>query len=133
MGDRLARHALAKDYGYNIASESPRFSGMRIENGEARLTFDHVSAGGLYAFDVPEVKGFAIAGSDGIFQWAKARIEGKNQVVVSSPEIAEPVAVRYGWAENPVLNLFDRNGLPVTPFRTDDGTLGQAPSAAPAE
>ena len=133
VGDRLARHALAKDYGYNIASESPRFSGMRIENGEAIVTFDHVSAGGLYAFDVPEVKGFAIAGSDGVFRWAKARIEGKNQVVVSSPEIAEPVAVRYGWAENPVLNLFDRNGLPVTPFRTDDGTLGQAPSAAPAE
>ena len=94
VGDRLVRHALAKDYGYNIASESPRFSGMRIENGEAIVTFDHVSAGGLYAFDVPEVKGFAIAGSDGVFRWAKARIEGKNQVVVSSPGIAEPVAVR---------------------------------------
>jgi sialate O-acetylesterase len=133
VGDRLARHALAKDYGYDIASESPRFSKMQIKGKEVNLQFDHVSRGGLYAFDVPEVKGFELAGSDGVFHRAKARIQGKNQVVVSHPDIAEPVAVRYGWAENPVLNLFDRNGLPVTPFRTDDGTRGQVSAATTAE
>jgi sialate O-acetylesterase len=133
VGDRLARHALAKDYGFNIASESPRYSKMEISGGKVHVTFDHVSAGGLYAFDVPEVKGFDIAGADGVFRRATASIKGKNQVVVSHPDIAEPVAVRYGWAENPVLNLFDRNGLPVTPFRTDDGTRGQVSAATTAE
>lgn len=125
VGDRLARHALAKDYGMPIASESPRYAKMEINGSKITVSFDHVSDGGLYAFDVKEVKGFAIAGVDGNFQWAEALIKGKNKVVVSHPEIANPIAVRYGWAENPVINLFDRNGLPVTPFRTDDGTLGK--------
>ena len=124
VGDRLARNALAKDYGFNIASESPRYASLEIQDEGIAVTFDHVSHGGLYAFDVPVVKGFDIAGADGFFRRAEARIEGNNQVLVSHPEIAQPVAVRYGWAENPVLNLFDRNGLPVTPFRTDNGILG---------
>jgi sialate O-acetylesterase len=124
VGDRLARHALAKDYDMDIASESPRIAQMEIQASAITVTFDHVSSGGLYAFDVEEVQGFAIAGADGNFKWAEARIHGKNQVVVSHPEIAEPVAVRYAWADNPLINLFDRNSLPVTPFRTDDGTLG---------
>jgi sialate O-acetylesterase len=121
VGDRLARHALAKDYDMDIASESPRIAQMEIQASAITVTFDHVSSGGLYAFDVEEVQGFAIAGADGNFKWAEARIHGKNQVVVSHPEIAEPVAVRYAWADNPLINLFDRNSLPVTPFRTDDG------------
>lgn len=66
-----------------------------------------------------EVKGFAIAGEDGKFVWADAKIEEKNQVVVSADEVVDPVAVRYGWANDPVVNLYDRSGLPVTPFRTD--------------
>ena len=119
VGDRLARHALAKTYGLGIASESPRFVSMEIKDGMATLDFDHVSNGGLYAFDVEEVRGFAIAGEDRQFKWAQAKILGRNKVEVSHPEIANPVAVRYGWADNPVLNLYDRNGLPVTPFRTD--------------
>ena len=119
VGDRLARHALAKTYGVKIASESPRFASMEIKDGAARLAFDHVSNGGLYAFDVAELKGFAVAGADRQFKWAEAKIQGRDKVVVSHPEIPEPVAVRYGWADNPVLNLYDRNGLPVTPFRTD--------------
>lgn len=119
VGDRLARHALAKTYGVKIASESPRFASMEIKDGAARLAFDHVSNGGLYAFDVAELKGFAVAGADRQFKWAEAKIQGRDKVVVSHPDIPEPVAVRYGWADNPVLNLYDRNGLPVTPFRTD--------------
>jgi sialate O-acetylesterase len=93
---------------------------MQIEDGSILLTFEHLSSGGLYTFDVTEPKGFAISGDDQHFVWAEAQIVGKNQVRVSSPEVQDPVAVRYAWADNPVANVQDRNGLPVTPFRTDD-------------
>jgi sialate O-acetylesterase len=92
---------------------------VQIDQGVATVSFDYVSKEGLYAFDVWEVLGFAIAGEDRQFKWAKAEIQGRNKVRVSHPEVPNPVAVRYGWADNPVLNLYDRNGLPVTPFRTD--------------
>ena len=65
------------------------------------------------------VTGFAIAGNDKQFHWAKAVIEG-NKVVVYSDEVAEPVAVRYAWADNPECNLINSAGLPAVPFRTDD-------------
>jgi len=120
VANRLVRHALAKDYGYNIASESPRYQSMQAEDGAITITLEHVSKGGLFAFDVAEVQGFAIAGEDRTFVWAQAEIVGHNQIKVSSPDVPYPVAVRYGWADNPVLNLRDLNGLPVTPFRTDD-------------
>jgi len=120
VANRLARLALAKDYGYTMASDSPRYAAMETKDNAITLTFDHVSNAGLYAFDVQEPKGFAIAGEDKAFVWADAKIIGKNQVEVSSPSVLNPVAVRYGWATNPVVNLQDRNGLPVTPFRTDD-------------
>ncbi|MDQ8194721.1 sialate O-acetylesterase [Coraliomargarita sp. SDUM461004] len=120
VADRLVRHALAKDYGFDVASDSPRYASMEVEGNTVTLRFDHVSDGGLRAFDVTEVKGFSIAGADQKFVWADAKIVGKDQVVVSSDQVAEPVAVRYAWAINPVANLEDRNGLQVTPFRTDD-------------
>ncbi|MDZ8117551.1 sialate O-acetylesterase [Pontiella agarivorans] len=124
---RLVRHALGKDYGFNIATESPRFQSLEIKGDKAVVTFDHVATH-LYAFDVPEVKGFAVAGADKKFYWAEAKIIGKNKVEVWSDQVPEPVAVRYGWADNPVVNLYDRNSLPVTPFRSDDwpvGTMGK--------
>jgi sialate O-acetylesterase len=65
-----------------------------------------------------ELKGFTIAGADGTFAAAKATIEG-DKVVLSSPSVAAPVAVRYGWANTPDVNLFNKEGLPATPFRTD--------------
>lgn len=129
VADRLARHALSKDYGFKIASESPLFSDMLIMDDRVTVTFEHVSSGGLYAFDVPEVRGFDIAGADGVFYRAEASIKGVDQVVIFHPKIAKPVAVRYGWAENPILNLYDRNGLPVTPFRTDGNALNNKISA----
>ncbi len=119
VADRLVRHALAKDYGYDMASDSPRYASMSVEGNTVTLKFDHVDQG-LYAFDVKEVKGFSIAGEDQEFVWAEAKIVGKDTVEVSSELIENPVAVRYAWAINPVANLQDRNGLPVTPFRTDD-------------
>jgi sialate O-acetylesterase len=65
------------------------------------------------------LKGFAICGADRKFVWANAEIVGKT-VVVSSPEVPQPIAVRYGWADCPVVNLWNKDGLPATPFRTDD-------------
>ena len=120
VANRLVRHALAKDYGFEIASESPRYQSMQKADGAITITLDHVSKGGLFAFDVAELHGFAIAGEDQNFVWAEAEIVSRNQIKVSNPNVLNPVAVRYGWADNPILNLRDLNGLPVTPFRTDD-------------
>jgi len=120
VANRLARLALGNDYGFDLATESPRYTGMKTAGDTITLTFDHVSQDGLYSFDVTDPIGFAIAGADKKFVWAEAKIIGKNQVQVSSPTVPNPVAVRYAWADYPVANLQDRNGLPVTPFRTDD-------------
>ncbi len=73
---------------------------------------------GLSTKDAKELKGFAIAGKDKKFYWAKAIIEG-NVVIVSCDKVAEPVAVRYAWADNPECNLINSVGLPAVPFRTD--------------
>ena len=76
-------------------------------------------APGLKTSDAGPVKGFAIAGEDSRFVWADARIDG-DTVIVSSPTVPKPVAVRYGWADNPTVNLYNAAGLPASPFRTDD-------------
>lgn len=131
VADRLVRWALANDYGFDIAYRSPEFKEMTVvadeESGQKKavVTFDYLSSI-LYPFDTKEVLGFAIAGEDGVFHWATAEVKGAKQdrVEVWSAEVAEPVAVRYAWAMNPVANLYDRNGLPVTPFRTDDWPKG---------
>jgi sialate O-acetylesterase len=116
VGQRLARVALAKVYGRDVAYSGPRFKDVTIEPGGIRLTFDHVD-GELKADG--SLTGFAIAGADRKFVWADARIDGEA-VWVTSPAVPEPVAVRYAWAENPVANLTDASGLPAVPFRTDD-------------
>jgi sialate O-acetylesterase len=117
---RLARWALARDYGVSdLAHQSPRFKSLEKQGNKFVLTFDHVG-GGLYTFDVAKPVGFAIAGSDQKFVWADATLEGKDKIVVTSPQVAEPAAVRYAWADNPVCNVYSREGLPLTPFRTDD-------------
>jgi sialate O-acetylesterase len=67
-----------------------------------------------------KLTGFAIAGPDNKFVWADAKIVGRDTVVVSSPQVAEPKAVRFGWADYPVVNLWNQEGLPATPFRTDE-------------
>ncbi|MGC6423406.1 MAG: sialate O-acetylesterase [Lentimonas sp.] len=119
VSKRLLRHALKNDYGYNIHADSPRFSSMQIDGHSVIITFDHVKHG-LYAFDTEEIHGFSIVGADGNHVWAKAEIVDWNTVRVWSDEVVAPVAVRYAWANNPVVNLYDRLGLPVAPFRTDN-------------
>ncbi|AWG22661.1 sialate O-acetylesterase [Flavobacterium faecale] len=119
VGNRLVRHALANEYGYKMEASSPRYLSMEKKQGAIIITFDHIDKG-LYAFDNEVVKGFAIAGEDQKFEWATAKIISKNQIEVAAGNIKNPVAVRYGWANNPEINLYDFNGLPVTSFRTDD-------------
>jgi sialate O-acetylesterase len=119
VGRRLARLALANEYGLPIASRSPEFQSMQREEGKIILTFEHVDLG-WRTFDTAEPVGFAIAGEDKKFVWATAKILKDNRIEVSSDQVASPVAVRYAWADNPVCNVFDGAGLPLTPFRTDD-------------
>ena len=117
VGKRLALSALAIAYGRKLVSSGPEFRSMKVEGSKARLTFAHVG-GGLVAKGGDKLKGFAVAGDDKQFHWADAAIEGES-IVVSSPDVARPVAVRYNWANNPIGNLFNKEGLPAGPFRSD--------------
>ncbi len=119
VGRRLARWALAKDYGVNIPFQSPRFKSAETSGGKMTLTFDHVG-GGWRPFDLAEPRGFAIAGEDRKFVLASAKVLPDGRIEVGSDKVAAPVAVRYAWADNPVCNMYSVNGLPLTPFRTDD-------------
>jgi len=116
VGKRLALWALAEVYGKDIVYSGPIYKDMKREDGRIILSFDHVD-GGLVAKG-GKLRGFAIAGEDRQFVWAEAGIEG-DTVVVSSPEVKQPVAVRYAWASNPDCNLYNKAGLPASPFRTD--------------
>jgi sialate O-acetylesterase len=117
VGSRLALWTLAKTYGKDVVYSGPLYRSMEIRGNSVILHFESVG-GGLIAGKGEPLKGFAIAGQDKKFVWADAKIEG-DTIVVSSDKIAEPVAVRYGWADNPVCNLYNKEGLPATPFRTD--------------
>ena len=117
IGHRLALWALGTTYGEKIVYSGPLYDSMKIEGENVRVHF-HYAGSGLEARGEP-LKGFAIAGSDRIFHWAEARIEG-DAIVVSSPDVKAPVAVRYAWASSPDCNLYNKEGLPASPFRTDD-------------
>ncbi len=124
VAERLARWALVQDYGQKLVYRSPELKDAKFEGGKALLTFDYAPQG-LRTVDTDDVKGFAICGEDKKWVWAKASIiggskKGTNQIEVSADGVAKPVAVRYAWADNPICNVFSAEGLPVTPFRTDD-------------
>ena len=116
VGARLALAARAIAYGENIEYSGPVYASVKVDGNRAILTFTHVGSG-LMVKD-GELKGFTVAGADGSFVPSKAAIDG-DTVVVSSSEVATPVAVRYGWTNAPDVNLFNKDGLPATPFRTD--------------
>ena len=140
VGERLARIALARDYGKPLAYSGPVHTDVTFADGKARIRFAHAD-GGLVAKPLPEtysvvsgenrtaptvrnspnseVEGFAICGEDRKWVWADARIDG-DSVEVWADTVPAPVAVRYGWADNPTLNLCNGAGLPASPFRTDD-------------
>ena len=141
VGQRLARLALANDYGKKIVANGPRFAGYTICDSSIRVRFTDIAGclkvipSGDYAelrygtsgMDAELVKkaesgtlcGFQIAGADQVWHWGDAVISG-NEVIITSPEVRHPVAVRYGWGCNPVCNLYNSEGLPAWPFRTDD-------------
>lgn len=123
-GLRLALNALARTYGRRVACSGPMFRRMTVRANRVILEFSH-SEGGLVARG-GKLSGFALAGADQRFIVAKATIDASrgpghsaDTVVVTTPRIREPVAVRYGWADNPDCTLFNGAGLPASPFRTD--------------
>lgn len=116
VGARLSLAARALAYGEEIVYSGPLYDSMKAAGGKAEISFQSVG-GGLVAKD-GELKGFTIAGADGKFVPAKAEIAGEK-VIVSAEGVAEPKAVRYGWENVPDVNLFNKEGLPASPFRTD--------------
>ena len=124
VGGRLALAARAIAYGEHIVGSGPEYIGNTMKGNKVTLRFRNVGEG-LVAKDGP-LKGFAIAGDDHKFVKAEAEIEG-DAVVVHSDKVEKPVAVRYGWANYPVVNLWNKEGIPATPFRTDDFPMVTAP------
>lgn len=126
VGVRLALNARALAYGEKIEYLGPVFKQAKFDGPMATLSFDHVG-GGLVAKD-GDLTGFTAAGDDGVFHPAKAVIKG-DTVVVTSDKVPMIKAVRYGWVNfaKPTLNLFNKEGLPATPFRTDDLPLTTMP------
>jgi sialate O-acetylesterase len=117
IGDRLALWALGTTYHQPLTYSGPLYESMSIAASTIRIWFSNLGSG-LVAKG-GDLQGFAIAGKDRKFHWATASIDG-NSVIISSPEVRDPVAVRYAWADSPACNLFDAEGLPASPFRTDD-------------
>ena len=116
VGRRLALCALNGTYGKDVVAAAPRYKTYQVRGKQVCLYFDMQKD----TFDKSKsLKGFIVAGPDHRFYEAEAHFEG-NSIVVESSEVQQPVAVRYGWADNPECTLFGLSGLPVTPFRTDN-------------
>jgi sialate O-acetylesterase len=126
VGKRLALNARALAYGEKIEYLGPVYKSVKIDSNTATLSFDHVG-GGLVAKD-GDLVGFTVAGEDMKFHPAKAQIKG-DTVVVTSEMVKDIKAVRFGWVNfaKPTLNFFNKEGLPATPFRTDDFPLTTMP------
>ena len=117
VGKRLALWALAKDYGHDIVYSGPLYKSMGVEGGKIRIRFYHVG-GGLVSSDGKALTWFEIAGANKKFVEADAKIDG-DMVVVSSDSVDSPVAVRFGWDQLAQPNLFNKEGLPASPFITE--------------
>jgi sialate O-acetylesterase len=116
VGRRLALAARAVAYGEPVVHAGPLYDGMTLEGARVRIRFRHAGRG--LVLDVSKGSGFTIAGTDGMFKPATAVVDGST-LVVSSPDVPAPVAVRYAWADDPVTSLRNTDGLPASPFRTD--------------
>jgi len=122
VGNRLAAVALVKDYNKNQEYSGPVFKSLQVTGNKAVVSFSHVDSGFMVKDSYGYIKGFEIAGADKQFHYAKASVENGN-IVVHSETVASPVAVRYGWADDmPEANLYNRQGFPAVPFRTDNWT-----------
>ncbi|EMI44310.1 sialate O-acetylesterase [Rhodopirellula sp. SWK7] len=119
VGERLAKMALARDYGRtDLVDDGPLYQNYSIEDGAIRLTFTELG-GGLVARDGKALSHFTIAGADKKFVEAEAVIDG-DSIIVSSENVPDPVAVRFGWGSGDMPNLSNKAGLPASSFRTDD-------------
>jgi sialate O-acetylesterase len=117
VGHRLALIAEKIVYGKDVICYGPRYAGMKVEDDKVRISYTEVD-GGLVVQGGAPLKGFAICGEDKQWVWADARVEG-DTVVLSSPQVPKPVAVRYAWADNPLCNLYNKAGLPAYQFTTE--------------
>lgn len=119
VGRRLAAIALNKLYGQNNVYSGPTYQGMKVEGNNVRVTFSNLGGGLVVKDKYGYLKGFEVAGSDHKFHYAKAWLEG-NEVVASCDEVPSPAAIRFAWADNPDdANLFNKEGFPAVPFRSD--------------
>ena len=124
VGERLATAARAIAYGEKIEYSGPIYKSMKVDGNKIILSFDHV--GGGLVTKGEKLTGFTICGEDKKFVNADAIVQG-DQVIVSGPGIEKPTQVRFGWANYPVVNLWNKAGLPASPFRTDDFTITTKP------
>lgn len=120
VGRRLALSALKVAYGQEVVHSGPTYKKMNIEGNKVTISFENLGSGMYLKNKYGYVNGFTVAGKDKVFHWAQAEISG-DKIIVTCKEVSNPVAVRYGWANNPDdLNLYNLEGLPAVPFRTDD-------------
>jgi sialate O-acetylesterase len=120
VGYRLAQNARKIAYQQDIVYTGPLYKSFKIEGDKIRISFSNTGSGLMVKDRYGYLKGFAIAAKDKKFVWAKATVDG-NDVIVSNKEVKDPIAVRYGWADNPDdVNLYNKEGFPASPFRTDE-------------
>ena len=121
VGKRLALNALKKAYNRDVIYSGPMYESVEFKEGKAYVTFNETGSGLMIKDKYGYLKGFTLAGADKTFHWAKAELINTTTVVIYSNEVPQPVAVRYGWADNPDdVNLYNKEELPAIPFRTDD-------------
>lgn len=121
VGHRLALAARHIAYGEDLVWSGPIYDSMKKKKDAIQIAFAHAGSGLVAKDRYGYLKGFTIAGPDSVFHWAKAEIVDEDKVKVWNPDIKKPIAVRYGWAANPDdVNLYNKEGLPASPFRTDD-------------
>jgi sialate O-acetylesterase len=118
VGVRLALWALAKDYGKRVAYSGPFYQSMTVRNGKAYLSFTHAE-GGLALKPLNSQTNFIVAGTDSVFVKAEVKVVGKS-LIVFSPRVKHPAAVRYTWGNAEEATLFNKAGLPASTFRTDE-------------
>ena len=118
VGRRLALHALHNDYGFSdVVCESPMPKTVRRVQDKIVVQFDNVADGLIVKNKYGYLMSFAVAGNDGVYKWVQAKVAGKDRVVLSCPDVIDPVSVRYAWGDNPDdANLYNSVGLPATPF-----------------
>ena len=120
VGHRLALAARQVAYGdKKVVAAGPTFQSMQVRGSQVNLKFSNVGTGLVLKSGTTTLTGFAVAGADGQFHWAGATLNGRSEVVLTCAAVPTPVAVRYAWANNPLGNLYNQEGLPAAPFRTD--------------